>query len=59
MLRGDYGRARTTLLAAQAKDPANPYIQNNLQMLEESRAQEEEGATSRRVGLCSRAAAPC
>ena len=38
MLRGDYGRARATLLAAQAKDPANPYIQNNLQMLDEARA---------------------
>jgi tetratricopeptide (TPR) repeat protein len=36
MLRGDYRRARATLLAAQAKDPANPYIQNNLRMLEES-----------------------
>ena len=36
MLRGDYGRARTTLLAAQAKDPANPYIKNNLRMLDES-----------------------
>ncbi len=36
MLRGDYGRARSTLLAAQAKDPANPYIQNNLQMLDQA-----------------------
>jgi tetratricopeptide (TPR) repeat protein len=36
MLRGDYGRARSTLLAAQAKDPASPYIQNNLQMLEQA-----------------------
>jgi Flp pilus assembly protein TadD len=36
MLRGDFGRARTTLLAAQAKDPASPYIQNNLQMLEQA-----------------------
>jgi Flp pilus assembly protein TadD len=36
MLRGNYRRARTTLLAAKAKDPANPYIQNNLQMLRES-----------------------
>jgi tetratricopeptide (TPR) repeat protein len=36
MLRGDYRRARATLLAAQAKDPGNPYIQNNLRMLEES-----------------------
>jgi len=36
MLRGDYRRARATLLAARAKDPANPYIQNNLRMLQES-----------------------
>jgi Flp pilus assembly protein TadD len=36
MLRGDYGRARSTLLAAQAKDPASPYIQNNLQMLDQA-----------------------
>lgn len=36
MLRGDYRRARTTLLAALAKDPESPYIQNNLQLLEKS-----------------------
>jgi Flp pilus assembly protein TadD len=36
MLRGDYRRARTTLLLAQAKDPKSPYIANNLQMLDES-----------------------
>jgi Flp pilus assembly protein TadD len=36
MLRGDYRRARTTLLAAQAKDPNNPYIATNLQLLDES-----------------------
>jgi Flp pilus assembly protein TadD len=36
LLRGDYGRARTKLLAAQAKDPASPYIQNNLQLLDQS-----------------------
>ena len=36
MLRGDYGRARTTLLAAKAKDPNSPYIANNLRMLDES-----------------------
>jgi Flp pilus assembly protein TadD len=36
MLRGDYGRARSTLLAAQVKDPANPYIQNNIQMLDQA-----------------------
>jgi Flp pilus assembly protein TadD len=36
MLRGDYARARTTLLAAKARDPANPYIQNNLKLLDEA-----------------------
>jgi tetratricopeptide (TPR) repeat protein len=36
ILRGDYARARSTLRAAQAKDPDNPYIQNNLRMLNES-----------------------
>jgi Flp pilus assembly protein TadD len=36
MLRGEYGRARTTLLAAQAKDPKSPFIANNLRLLEES-----------------------
>jgi tetratricopeptide (TPR) repeat protein len=36
MLRGEYGRARTTLLAAQAKDPKSPYIANNLRLLAES-----------------------
>ena len=36
LLRGEYGRARTTLLAAQAKDPASPYIRNNLQLLDQS-----------------------
>ena len=33
MLRGDYPRARSTLLAAAAKDPKNPYIKNNLELL--------------------------
>jgi tetratricopeptide (TPR) repeat protein len=36
ILRGDYRRARSTLLAAQAKDPGNPYIKNNLRLLENS-----------------------
>jgi Flp pilus assembly protein TadD len=36
ILRGDYRRARTTLLAAKAKAPENPFIQNNLQLLAES-----------------------
>jgi tetratricopeptide (TPR) repeat protein len=34
MLRGNYPRARATLLAAQARDPDNPYVRNNLQLLE-------------------------
>jgi Flp pilus assembly protein TadD len=36
MLRGDYRRARAILLAAKEKDPANPYIHNNLKLLHES-----------------------
>jgi tetratricopeptide (TPR) repeat protein len=36
MLRGDYKRARETLIAAQRKDPANRYVQNNLQLLAKS-----------------------
>jgi Tfp pilus assembly protein PilF len=36
LLRGDHRRARAKLLAAQAKDPSNPYIQNNLALLDES-----------------------
>jgi tetratricopeptide (TPR) repeat protein len=36
MLRADYRRAREKFLAAQAKDPTNPYIQNNLELLDES-----------------------
>jgi Flp pilus assembly protein TadD len=34
ILRGDYTRARVTLLQAKAKDPENPYIQSNLELLE-------------------------
>jgi Flp pilus assembly protein TadD len=36
ILRGDYPRAREILLAAQAKDPNSPYIQNNLELLEKA-----------------------
>ena len=36
MLRGDYPHARTTLLAAAARDPKNPYIKNNLELLDKS-----------------------
>ena len=36
MLRGDYRRARATLLTARSKDPASPYIRNNLDLLEQS-----------------------
>jgi tetratricopeptide (TPR) repeat protein len=36
ILRGNYRRARQILLTAQAKDPLNPYIQNNIRLLEKS-----------------------
>ena len=36
MLRGDYARARVILLAAEKKDPASPYIKNNLVMLSQA-----------------------
>jgi len=36
LLRGDYARAQKIFHEAQAKDPANPYIQANIQLLEES-----------------------
>jgi Flp pilus assembly protein TadD len=35
MLRGDYRRARQTLLAAKAKSPNNPHINANLELLTE------------------------
>jgi Flp pilus assembly protein TadD len=35
LLRGDYAKARKTLLAAQNKDPDSVYIQNNLALLDE------------------------
>jgi len=35
MLRGDYGRAKAKLEAAEAKDPANPYVQDNMRVLAE------------------------
>jgi Flp pilus assembly protein TadD len=36
LLRGDHRRARTLFIAAQAKDPRNPYIKNNLALAEKS-----------------------
>jgi tetratricopeptide (TPR) repeat protein len=36
MLRGDYARARTTLMQARRLDPANRYVANNLHLLDES-----------------------
>jgi Tfp pilus assembly protein PilF len=36
MLRGDYARAHKKLEEAQAKDPASPYVQANLRLLEEA-----------------------
>ncbi len=34
ILRGDYASARQTLAAAQAADPGNPFIRNNLSLLD-------------------------
>lgn len=39
LLRGDRRKARATLLQAQAKDPGNPYIRNNLELLDQSLAE--------------------
>lgn len=36
ILRGDYRRARETLLAARDKNPTSPYIANNLRLLDAS-----------------------
>jgi tetratricopeptide (TPR) repeat protein len=36
MLRGDFARAQKKLQEAQLKDPANPYIQANLRLLQDS-----------------------
>jgi hypothetical protein len=36
MLRGDYARARQKLEQARTRDPRNPYVQANLQLLEQS-----------------------
>lgn len=36
ILRGDYKRARATLLAAQSKAPDNIYVRNNLALLDEA-----------------------
>jgi hypothetical protein len=36
ILRGDYRRARVKLTEAAEKDPTNPYIRNNIELLERS-----------------------
>jgi hypothetical protein len=36
MLRGDYQRAHKLLIEAQAKDPANPYVEANLRLLNDA-----------------------
>jgi Flp pilus assembly protein TadD len=36
ILRGDYRRAREILATARDKDPTNPYIKNNIDLLEKS-----------------------
>ena len=38
LLRGDLTRARAKLTAAKAKDPANRYVQNNLQLLADAQS---------------------
>ncbi len=42
LLRGDRHRARQILMQAQQRDPRNPYIQNNLDMLDESFAKRKD-----------------
>jgi tetratricopeptide (TPR) repeat protein len=39
MLRGDFKRARATLLEAQRRDPGNKYVENNLKLLDASTRQ--------------------
>jgi Flp pilus assembly protein TadD len=39
LLRGDHRRARDTLTTAAARDPQNPYVQNNLRLLAEAERQ--------------------
>jgi len=36
ILRGNFSRAREILLAARAKAPGNPYIENNIALLDDS-----------------------
>ena len=36
ILRGDYKNARIKLAEAKSKDPRNKYIQNNIDLLEDS-----------------------
>lgn len=37
ILRGDYRRARQILLAAQARAPDNPFIKNNIELLDKAK----------------------
>jgi Flp pilus assembly protein TadD len=37
ILRGDYRRARQILLAAQARAPDNPFIRNNIELLDKAK----------------------
>jgi Flp pilus assembly protein TadD len=41
MLRGDYKTARKKLAAAQAKDPNNQFVQNNINLLNETSAEKK------------------
>jgi Flp pilus assembly protein TadD len=45
MLKGDFATARQTLEAAEEKSPGNPYVRNNLDLLERWEAQAGKKAT--------------
>jgi Flp pilus assembly protein TadD len=47
LIRGDYARARATLFAAQSQAPDNPYIQNNIRLLQQSERRGKSVSTPR------------
>jgi Flp pilus assembly protein TadD len=38
MLKGEFAKAESTLLEAEGKDPTNPFIKNNLDLLNQWKA---------------------
>lgn len=48
ILRGDFRRARETLNEARAKEPANPYVKSNLELLESSVRKRKSAANNPR-----------